>query len=127
MSGDELVVPVYLHPRNLWMMLRVSVPGRAHLRLVVDSGCFASVVKEEVLQRLVTRGRATFAGGRRFTLHDVMVGGVRIPDIPVRSGGSAERIDADGIVGLDYLGRFARVCVDVQELRLRLSPRAAAA
>ena len=126
MTTDELVVPLGLHSRHLWLMLRVTVPDREDLRLVVDSGSVGSTVKEAVLEDLVARGRATFAGGRRFALQDVRVGGVLIPDIPVRAGGSAEGIDPDGIVGLEYWWQFDRVCVQTQPLQLHLTRPAAA-
>lgn len=72
-------------------------------------------------------GRATAARGRRFVVHDVRIGGVQIPDIRVRAGGTVEGLDAEGIIGLDYLNLFDQVCVRIQPLQLLLTPAAGAA
>jgi len=103
------------------LLLVVSVPGGSDLRLVLDSGTVTSAVKETVLNELLAHGRATQVGRHRYLLHDLAVSGVPLPDMPVRVGGRTEEIDADGLVGLDYLAQFERVCVDIPSLRLTLT------
>lgn len=120
-TGGETVLPLRLHHRNFWLLLDVPVPDRQDLVFVVDSGCAASAMRETVLGELVSLGRATWLGGRRYLLHDLAPSGLAIPDMRVRAGGPAERIDADGIIGLDYLGGFRRVCVDIPTLELTLT------
>jgi hypothetical protein len=124
-GGGEIVLPLRLHQRHFWLLLRIPVLGREDVVLVLDSGCFVSAVKTAVLDELVLLGRATWLRGRRFLLHDLAPSGIPIPDMRVRAGGPAERIDADGIIGLDYLGGFRRVCVDIPTLELTLTLPAA--
>ena len=123
-GGGEVVLPLRLHPRHFWLMLRIPVLGREDIVLALDSGCFASAVKAVVLDELVSLRRATWLRGRRYLIHDLAPAGIAIPDMRVRAGGPAERIDADGIIGLDYLGGFRRVCVDIPTLELTLTPPA---
>jgi len=120
-GGGERVVPLRLHSRLFWLLLVVPVPGRRDLRFVLDSGTVISAVKETVLTELLATGRATQLGRRRYLLHEVTVAGVALPDMPVRVGGRTEEIDADGLIGLDYLAQFERVCVDIPSLRLTLT------
>lgn len=121
MSGDELVLPLRLHERNWWLLLDAFVPGLGPLTLVLDSGCGLSAMKEAVLADLVTLQRASRISAARYRVQQLSVAGVVIPDIVVRAGGPTERVDVDGIMGLDYLYQFQRVCVDTRTLQLTLT------
>ena len=121
MSGDELVLPLQLHHRNFWLVLQVPVAGRRSLTFVVDSGCAISAMKQVALDRLVALRRASQVSATRYLVQQLVVAGIGLPDILVRPRGPAERIDADGIIGLDYLYQFQRVCVDTRTLQLTLT------
>lgn len=122
MSGDELVVPLRLHPRRFWLLLTIPLRGATDLQFVLDSGSPVSVIKQAVADELASLGRLTALGGGRYLLRQVSIAGTILPDLELRAGGPAERIEVDGLVGLDYLYQFRRVCVDVPSLRLILTP-----
>lgn len=121
MSGDELVLPLQIHQRNLWLVLEVPVAGRRSLTLVVDSGCAISAMKQVALDHLMALGSASRVSATRFLVQQLVVASVGLPDMVVRAGGPADRVDADGIIGLDYLYQFQRVCVDTRTLQLTLT------
>ena len=120
-TAGDIILPLRVHTRHFWLLLDLPVPGRKHLAFVVDSGCAASEIRGGVLEELLRLSRATWLGGRRYLLHDLAPSGTSIPNMQVRPGGTVEGIDADGIIGLDYLGGFRRVCVDIPSLELTLT------
>src|SRR5947209_13357911 len=116
MIGGDLVLPLRIHPTGLWLMLDVSLAGGKPVGFVLDSGSPASAINRATLDGLITEGRANQSRGRRYHLAEADVGGVRIPDVFVRAGGPTERLAVDGVIGLDYLYQFRRVCVDTAAL-----------
>ncbi len=122
MSGDEIVLDLRLHPHRFWLLLDVSVAGGKEIAFVLDSGAPASVIHPAILAALIAEGRAERARGNWYRLRDMAVAGAPIPDALIRAGGPTERVRVGGIIGLDYLSQFARVCVDIPSLRLTLTP-----
>lgn len=120
-GGGDRVVPLRMHPHLFWLLVDITVPERRDVVFVLDSGTVTSAIKESVLGELITLNRATRLTPRRYLLHELSAKGVRLPDMSVRVGGRIESVDADGLIGSDYLSQFQRVCVDIPSLELTLT------
>ena len=121
MPGGELSVPIVLHPSGRWIGIFVTVGNTYDLLMVVDSGSPVSVISPAAQQELMAAGLLPAANDTRwFQLRSLAAQGQTLPDMSVRILPRLTRLQIDGLIGLDYLRRFTRVCFHVNERRLTL-------
>ena len=118
-DGRELSIQTRLHPRLWWILIPVSVGGQA-FDMVLDSGSPLSTVSAETYRRLADAGSIRHIGGRRFALTRPLLNGQPLLDFEVRISRRVTRVGADGVLGLDFLGRFTDIHFHVPSLRLTL-------
>ena len=88
--------------------------------MVLDTGSPLSTISEGTYRRLADAGNIRHVGGRRFTLTRPLLDGQPVADLEVRVSLRVTRVGADGVLGLDFLGRFTDVHFHVPSLRLNL-------
>ncbi len=103
------------------------------LRLLIDTGASVTALRESTLRRFgvdVSAGRRILietAGGAvpstLLAMPSLAVGGQRVPGLEVVSLGAGD-LPADGLLGMNFLGRFHFV-IDQQRNLLLLQPRRA--
>jgi hypothetical protein len=126
--GDEISVRVRLHKTKFWLLVPIELYRyRGLLRLVLDTGTPQTGISASLLSELQARGLAPPSGIRfgsqLFLLERISIEGQPISDFEVQISPSATRLGIDGILGLDFLAQFRRVCFDVDDMRLTLTPR----
>ena len=80
-----------------------------------------SAISPEVRDDLLAKNllsESTGAGYRRIS--DITVDGQPMPDLKVRVLPRLSRIGAEGLLGLDYLGKFESVYFHIPTLRITL-------
>jgi hypothetical protein len=126
--GCEISVRVRLHETKFWLLVPIELLGYRGIRLVLDTGTPQTGISASLLSELQARGLAppsgTRLGSQLYVLQNLSIDGQSIPDFEVLVSRSATRFALDGILGLDFLAQFRRVCFDVDEMRLTLTPRA---
>jgi hypothetical protein len=88
--------------------------------MVLDTGSPFSSTSDTTRDRLVEAGIMPASEGRRFVLGDVRIGGQRIDDLVVRPSRRVTDVGAEGVLGLDFLGRFTDIHFHVPTMRLTL-------
>jgi len=74
----------------------------------------------ETYRRLADAGGIRQVGGRRFAPTPLLLDGQPVDDLEVRISRRVTRVGADGVLGLDCLGRFTDVHFHVPSLGLTL-------
>lgn len=119
-AGGELVVQTRLHPSKWWLLVRVEVGHIATLHMVLDTGSPLSAIGEVTRDRLLSLGVLAGPQARRFVLRDVRIDEQPIADLAVRLSRRVTEVGADGVLGLDFLGRFTDIHFHVPTMRLTL-------
>ena len=77
--------------------------------MVLDTGSPLSSVSEPTHRRLAGAGSVRHIVGRRFALTRPLLDGQPVDDLEVRISTRVTRVGADGVLGLDFLGRFTDI------------------
>lgn len=102
------------------MLIPIDIGARS-FDMVLDTGSPLSSISEDMYRILLeTAGIGTVAGNG-YVLRHPMIQGQRIDDLPVRLSRRVTRVGADGVLGIDFLGRFTEIHVHVPTLRLTLT------
>jgi hypothetical protein len=121
MPGGELAIPLVLHPSGLWIGISISVGNAYDLLMVVDSGSPVSVVSPAAWKELTSLGLLHATNDPHWFELDALTTQAQIlPEMTVRVLPRLTRLQIDGLIGLDYLRRFTKVCFHVTERRLVL-------
>lgn len=122
-TPGELVVQARLHRSGRWVTIRLTVGGARELEAVLDTGSPISAISPGVHARL-TEGGLLQAAARpnRYRLAPLTVAGQPLPDLEVGIIRRLDRLEVDGLLGLDFLTQFAHIHFDPAALRLRLVP-----
>ena len=96
--------------------------------MILDTGTFLSGISDNLRASLQDSGLLhlsgqTLLGSEVYVLPGAGIEGREIPPLRLLISPSATRLGIDGILGLDFLNQFRRVCFDVDEMRLTLTPR----
>ncbi len=118
-GGGELSIQAHLHPKRWWILVRVDVGGR-RFDMVLDTGSPLSSISQSMYDELSERGAISHVGGRRYTVRRSTIEGQRITDLEVRISRRVTQVGADGVLGLDFLGRYTDIHFHVPSLRLTL-------
>jgi hypothetical protein len=102
-------------------MVPVEVGGDVIFDMVLSTYAPISYVTEQMRDVLVGLDFAHQLDGNHCLLRNVQIEGQPIDDLPVRVRRSPLLTDVDGILGLDFLSRFAEITFNVATMRLRLS------
>jgi hypothetical protein len=118
-SEDSISVETLSHPLGF-----VVVPFRIGtlytLHLVLNTGFVMTCLSPGVRDSLAALGHLRDTGGRFHELHDMSIEVGPVPPLPVRVNSLVARMDAEGMLGLNFLNRFRQVCFDVGTRRLTL-------
>lgn len=92
--------------------------------MVLDTGSPVSAISPGAHDALATQGLLwPTRESSRLLLAGVTVNGQSVPDIVVRSWPRLTRLQADGLLGLEFLRSFRRIVFEVDELLLTLEAR----
>src|SRR5262245_7228147 len=103
----EIVVQTHFDRRGGWVVARLALRGEEVLPMVIDTGAFYSAISERTRAELMRKALLEGRGGNRYILRDVTIDGHPIGDIPVRLSRRVSEVGAIGLLGLDFLGRYA--------------------
>ena len=126
MAGSgELSVEAQIHPRLGWLLL--SLQTGESVDAVFFSMAFSTISPRSGIS-LPARNRVLPTGylmtvaekEDRYLLRDPRLSGQSIPDLEVGMSRLAGRAGVDGILGLDFFGRFIEVRFHLPSLRLTL-------
>ena len=125
-AGREIVLPLRSHPHG-WLVLPVAVHASLtgtpwELELVLNTGRTQSVLSRSMLVAMRALGLFGAQAGPLFVLHRPTVDGALLPDLPLRESAGPGMLGVDGMLGLDFFGRFADACIGTSALRLTLVP-----
>jgi hypothetical protein len=123
MHGGEVSTVGRLHPSGRWVSFRLQVAEFESLWMVLDTGAPLSALSPGVALDLTRRGLLLSSG--RPNLHrltDLSIGGQRVADLEVGVVRRLERLQIEGLLGLDFLGLFEDIHFNVPSLHLRLVP-----
>lgn len=132
MPGGEVSVVTALHPTGLWITVPVTVGGRVTLLMVLDPGSPISAISPAAEQTLRNHGLLEPRAGEAspHLLTNLTIEGQPLPDLQVRVLSRLARLarwnvrgaplEVDGLLGLDFLGKFVDVHFNVPTMRLRL-------
>lgn len=115
----ELAVQTHLHPKLWWVLITLEVDGRS-FDMVLDTGSPLSSVSRGMYDELARAGAIDRLGRRGYVLRRASIEGRVIADLGVRVSRRVTQVGADGVLGLDFLGRFTDVHFHVPSLRLTL-------
>lgn len=119
--GGEVEVRLSVHPRQRWLLVPAEFAGTSiNLSMVLDSGSALCSVSAETAESLLGAGVATPRPLGMLTLRGFTLNRTEFEDVRVRVSRRLTEVGADALLGLDFLGRFKEVCIDVPTLVLRL-------
>jgi hypothetical protein len=116
----ELVIQTYFDARHGWVTVWLDVQGRQTLRLVLDTGTFLSAISEGTRTDLASEGLLEPLPRNRWLLRGLALDSQPIADLPVQVSRRATEAGVDGLLGLDFLGRYTEVRFHFPTMRLTL-------
>jgi hypothetical protein len=124
-GGRDISLEGRRHPRG-WvrLLLRASLqPGLFwQIDLMLNTGRPQSVVSPTTRNALAALGLIEPNGTGRFRIPRVRVGDDLLPDLHVRVSAGPALLGVDGMLGWDYLERFAEVRIEPRTLRITFVP-----
>lgn len=118
-EGGELAIQAHLHPRGWWVLIPFRVGGLS-FNMVLDTGSFLSSISQGMYDELAQTGAMRPGGARRYVLREPTIEGRVIPDLEVGLSRRVTQVGADGVLGLNFLGRYRDIHFNVPSLRLTL-------
>ena len=118
-EGGELSVQAHLHPKRWWILIPLEV-GNLSLDMVLDTGSPPSSISQATYDKLAEAETIDHVGGRTYVLRKPRIAGQVIPNLEVRLSRRVSQVGADGVLGLDFLGRYTDIHFHVPSLRLTL-------
>ena len=103
------------HPKQLWLLLPLRVElaaGPVVVNMVLDTGSGFSAISSETLQRLGPLGARATGLPNRYLISGLSLASEPLKPVVVRRSDRIDAVGAEGILGLDFLLRFARVTFD---------------
>jgi hypothetical protein len=121
MRSGDVSIQAQLHTSGFWIMIPLVVRNKQALRMVLDTGAPVSAISPEIWDELQTRDLLRTAPSAGYHLiSDITVDGQPMPDLAVRVLPRLSRIGVEGLLGLDYLGKFESVYFHIPTLRITL-------
>ncbi len=108
-----------MHPRRWWLLAPLHLDTHV-LWMVLDTGSPISSISEHTYASLAGTDRIVRVGNDTYVLRSPTIQGQSIEDVQVRISSRVTQVGADGVLGLDFLGRFTEVYFHVPSLRLTL-------
>lgn len=118
-SGDSISVETLSHPLG-FIVVPFRIGTLYTLHLVLNTGFVMTCLSPGVRDSLAALGHLRDTGGRFAELHDMSVEERLVAPLPVRVNALVARMDAEGMLGLNFLNRFREVCFDAETRRLTL-------
>jgi hypothetical protein len=122
-ADDVVVVDTIPHPRG-WIIVRFTLPlvGRLpwNLDLMLNTGRPQSALSRTTYRTLDILGLVEPLSGPGTTIRNARMGGVAMPDIPMRISAGPAWLGLEGMLGLDYLSQFAEMRLNFETPRLTL-------
>jgi hypothetical protein len=116
-----MAIQAALHPSGLWITVPLVIDGIQDFVPVLDTGSPVSVISPRMQERLLGRGLLMAAAQpEQYRLSHITADMQPLPDLDVRVIRRLDRLGADGLLGLDFLSQFRRVCFDTHTLLLVL-------
>jgi hypothetical protein len=112
-------VQTHTHP-NGWIMVPISVCGVWHGEFLLNTFTPVSSVSPTTTTMLEAFRCLGSHADQRHRLQGLIVGDVRLPDLPVRVSRAAALLDIEGMLGLNFLRQFTTVRFDVPSGTLTL-------
>jgi hypothetical protein len=116
---SEFLAPMPVTFISVSMPVLEVVIGGSKFRMLIDSGSDVTLMDSECMQKLhaMTTGRtsSTFGLGTPITEYHCAVAavtGTKLCDAAWSRSGLRDRIEADGLIGMDALSKFSRVIID---------------
>lgn len=121
MPGGELSVRARFHQSRRWITVPASIADLQAVYLVLDTGSPVSALSARMSHEVAARGllHAT-SNPTRFRLANLTIAGEAIPDLAVAILPRLDRLEIDGLLGLDFLLDFNRIVFDVRTFDLVL-------
>src|SRR5713226_9315296 len=127
MPDGEMAIPAELHPSGFWIGIYVAISGRHTIFTVLDTGSPASAISPVVSRDLHARGllrESRIPGSYELTAltAEDALRKPPLPNLSVRILPRLDRLEIEGLLGLDFFRLFGHVCFDFPTSSLILSP-----
>ena len=119
-SRDSISVETESHTLG-FIVVRFTVGALYPLPLVLNTGFVMTCLTPGARDGLAAFGHLRDTGERFPVLHDLSLSGRPLPPLPVRVNAAVARISPEGMLGLNFLGRFREIHFDTGTRRLTLT------
>ncbi len=125
MLGGEISTEGRIHGSGRWVTFPLLVGGTQVLWMVLDTGAPVSALNPRIKDELEHRSLLSPSPRPNlYRLRDLEFGGKQVADMEVGVVRRLERLDIEGVLGLDFLSNFQDIHFNLPSLRLRLVPPA---
>lgn len=107
-----IAVRTLAHPRG-WILIPVTVCGIWHGHFMLNTFTPISSVSASTATMLEALQCFTPQASHGHLLRTLTIGGVPLPELPVRISRAATLLDVEGMLGLDFLRQFTAIRFDV--------------
>lgn len=118
-----LMVQTWRH-RQGWIIVRFGLPFSDNLPwpldLMLNTGRPRTAVSASTRDALTALGHVDEIGRNVVRLHGLQLGGEPVPPLIVQVSAGPALLGLEGMLGLDFLDRYAEVRFDTRALRLTL-------
>jgi hypothetical protein len=121
MRGGEVRIQAQFHPSGQWITVPITIHDQITRRFVLDTGSPLSALSQAVehqLQAAQLLQPSPISG--RYMLGGLAAAGQSLPTLQVGVLKRLDRLQIDGLLGLDFLVRFEHVHFHVRTLELVL-------
>ena len=117
----ELTIQTEIHPSGRWITVPLVVGRARRISPVLDTGAPVSGISPRIEALLLANGLLRpGTTPNRHHLVELSVANQPLPDIEVAVIRRLDRLDVDGLLGLDFLSLFERIHFHTRSLQLIL-------
>lgn len=109
-TAGEIAIQAALHPSGRWVTIPRLISGRGRFSAVLDTGSPVSAISPRTERVLLGDGllQATTRPGR-YRLGSLTAQNQQLPELDVGVIRRLDRLDIDGLLGLDFLTHFEHI------------------
>lgn len=123
MLGGDITTEGRFHTSGRWITFPLGIAGIETLWMVLDTGSPLSAVSPTIRDYLERQGLLRQSGrGNLYLLGRLTMAGHQVPDLEIGVVVRLERLQIEGVLGLDFLANYEDIHFNVPTLRLTLSP-----